>query len=66
MLSESYQTQNVHVGARGSLTRVSSNRVGQETLGSRKALGLWTLLPHLSTVPVPSSWSDCEDWVNEV
>ena len=53
-------------GTRGSLTRVSLNRVGQETLGSRKALGLWTLLPHLSTVPVPSSWSDCEDWVNEV
>lgn len=53
-------------GTRGPLTRVFLNRVGQETLGSWEALGLWALFPHLSTVPVPSSWSDCEDWVNEV
>ena len=66
MLSERNQTQKVDVGDKGPMTRVSLNRVGQETLGSWEALGLWTLFPHLSTVPVPSSWSDCEDWLNEV
>lgn len=34
MLSERNQTQKVDVGDKGPMTRVSLNRVGQETLGS--------------------------------